>query len=65
MQTALNDMDEDIHEMSLDKDHIMESRNRYRSNTPSRMEFINYKQEFKKTDLLVKAKEEAKNLKFK
>jgi hypothetical protein len=65
MSTALYDMDQDIHDMSVDKEHIMESRNRYRSNTPSRMEFINYKKEFKKTELLGKAKEEAKTLKFK
>ena len=65
MSTALNEMDQDIHDMSVDKEHIMESKDRYRSNTPSRMEFINYKQEFKKKDLLGKAKEEAKTLKYK
>ncbi len=64
MQTALNDLDQDIHEISMDKDHIVETKNRYRSNTPSRMEFINYKHEFKKTELLGKAKEEAKILKY-
>lgn len=65
MQTALNDLEEDIHEISLDKDHIEETKERYRSNTPSRMEFINYNKEFRKTDLLEKAREEAKTLKFK
>jgi hypothetical protein len=29
------------------------------------MEFINFKKEFKKTELLEKAREEAKNLKYK
>jgi hypothetical protein len=29
------------------------------------MEFINYKKEFKKTELLEKAREEAKTLKYK
>ena len=61
----MNDLDEDIHEISLDKDHIEETKERYRSNTPSRMEFINFKKEFKKTELLEKAREEAKTLKYK
>lgn len=65
MQKALNDLDEDIHEISLDKGHIEETKERYRSNTPSRMEFINYKREFRKTELLEKAHEEAKTLKYK
>jgi hypothetical protein len=58
-------LDEHIHDISLDKEHIVETKNRYRSNTPSRMEFINYKKEFKKTELLEKAREEAKTLKYK
>ncbi len=61
----MNDLEEDIHEISLDKDHIEETKERYRSNTPSRMEFINFKKEFKKTELLEKAREEAKTLKYK
>jgi hypothetical protein len=52
--STMNDIDNDIHEISLDKHHFEET-TRGRSLTPSRMEFINIKKEFKKADFLSKA----------
>jgi len=55
MTATMNDIDQDIHDISLDKHHHYEEIKRVRSNTPSRMQFINYKKEFKKAEALTKA----------